>query len=515
VLVVLVNFSSLITAINVDSDAVVAPVIGKLLGGAPSGTQVLLGNHAWYEELWFLRATSGLPHYRQLWDVAPAGWSVLGLAVLSWAAWKALGAWAAAFTASALVCLGGGARFMFFTFNWHGLTAFHTILIAALLVWLVGRVERLQPWQLLLIALGAGVISAAPAAGDELFLYWALVPMLATTALLVWRARSPGYWRLLAVAVGVALVAEGGGALLRHAMRDHGWLNVPQHVSFIEPGALVSNLVLLVHSYLYLAGGQFFGSHTDFPGVTVFVSGALFLLALAAVVAELRRRTIAATPAPSPIEPQAARSFVYIVFWATSLAISSAAFVLSSATVDVNSSRFLLAGYIAFGALLPLLALRSRGWQASLVAGLCAFALIASYQIVRQPFAPQNRFPTAGTVNRLVRLAQSQRVTYGYASYWDAPDITWLSYFKLPVYPIEQCAPPNLTLCPFSQVRVSSWYAPRPHTRSMLIVDPQLQRQLVSAPDPALGKPDFTTTIGTLSVYIYPYDIAQRFHPAL
>jgi hypothetical protein len=509
--VVLVNFSSLITAINMDADAVIAPVMGQLLGGAQHGSLVLLGNHPWYEALLFLRVTSGLPDHRQLWDVAPAVWSIAGIAILAWSAWRALGAWSAALVASALVCAGSGGRFMFFTFDWRSLAALHTVLLGALLVWLVDAAERLRIWQLVLAALAAGAVSAAPMSEDPLFLYWAILPLLAASFLLVWRTRSRAHWRTLIVVVGIGIVAVLGGKLAHHVMFDHGWRAVPLPVSFVAPEALVKNVVLLIESYTYLAGGTFFEAHTDFVGTTLLLSALLLSSALVCLPLELRRRAVQAAPAPVALDRAASRRFAYVAFWASSLASTTTVFVLSSAPVDSGSARYLLAGYVAVGALLPLLAMRSRGWRASVTAGVCLFALIAAYQVVRQPFAPQNIFPGPQQTNALVRFARTEHVDYGYASYWDAPELTWLSYFKVKVYPVLQCAPPSLTICPFDLVRVDSWYKPRPKTSSMLVVDKGLLPILVSAPDPAFGKPRAITTIGDLDVYVYPYDIAARF----
>ena len=102
-LVVLGEFRSIIAQIYEDSDAAVAAVVGHLAGSAPAGARIVLGNHPWYEEYLFLRLTSGLPEYRQLWEVAPMLWSLLGLAVLGWSAWRALGRFAAMITVSALL----------------------------------------------------------------------------------------------------------------------------------------------------------------------------------------------------------------------------------------------------------------------------------------------------------------------------------------------------------------------------------------------------------------------------
>ncbi len=514
-ILLLANFSSIINAINMSADVVVAPVIGKLLGSAPSGSHVVLGNHPWYEELWLLRATAGLPGYRQLWDVAPAIFTLLGFGLLAWSTWRTLGGRAAAITLSALVCLGAGARSFFFVWDSHGLTALHTIFLGAVMVWLVPRVETMKLRWLVVVALVAGAISVAPATGDSLFLYWALVPMVLTAALLAWRTRERSYWLLLGVSAAIAVIALVGGAALHQAMENQGWLQTPFTVSFVAPQSLVSNLVLLMQGYLYLGGGEFFGSTTSFPAITVFVAGVLILASIFALLVELRRRAASAEPPVVAYAAVDARRFTYVGFWAFSLVTSSVAYALSTAPVNIFTSRFLLAGYIAIGALLPLLAARSRGWQVSVVTGLCAFALIASFQIARKPFAPQASWPGAQEANTLVRLARYEHVNYGYASYWDAADLTWLTYFKLKIYPINRCAVPNLPpeeLCEFNLGQIDSWYKPRPGTRSMLIIDPKLQPSLVPAADPAMGYPTNVTRVGNLEVLTYPYDIASHLH---
>ena len=114
---VVANFSAIITSINMDSDASDALVLAKLLGQAPAGSHVILGNRHYYEAFLLLRATAGLPFYRQLWEVAPMVFTLLSVGLLAWSTWQALGRFAALLTASALVCLGAFGRFTLFTFN--------------------------------------------------------------------------------------------------------------------------------------------------------------------------------------------------------------------------------------------------------------------------------------------------------------------------------------------------------------------------------------------------------------
>ena len=171
--------------------------------------------------------------------------------------------------------------------------------------------------------------------------------------------------------------------------------------------------------------------------------------------------------------------------------------MLSSAPIDSNSARYVLAGYVAVGALLPLLALRNHVWNVAVTAGVCAFALIASYQVIRNPFQPQLKFPTPQQAQALARFAKAEHVKYGYTGYWDAADLTWMSRFDVKVYPVSQCTSQKLAICPFN-IGISSWYKPRPNTNSMLVIDHGIQLQTVTAPSPGDGTPIASPRSATL-----------------
>jgi hypothetical protein len=180
-------------------------------------------------------------------------------------------------------------------------------------------------------------------------------------------------------------------------------------------------------------------------------------------------------------------------------------FLLTSAPVDVNGARYILAGYVAIAALLPLVVTRGFGWRLAVSAAVCVFAISAVYQATTQSFTNT----ALSQANLLARYARAQHVTYGFGDYWDADYITWTTRFKLRVYPVVECTPTH-GLCIFRTVYISSSYIPRRHTRSLLIVDPGQVAPTITAVDPALGTPIASTTIGSLSVYVFPYDIATK-----
>jgi hypothetical protein len=504
-IVVLTQFKSIITTIYLDSDTAAAPVLAHLAGGAPAGTQIVLGNHAYYEEFLFLRLTNGLPDFRQLWEVAPMLWSICGLGLLGWAAWRVFGRFPALLAVSALLCVGSFGRLVAFTFDWHGLTIVHTIVIGGVLVWIVPRAASLSWLRVVALAVVLGLIGVLPAASDQLFVFWALVPMVVTGFALAWRGAGPMRARMATFGVVAAVVSLVGGALVAHAMRSGGVTAFPFGYTLVPAASVVNNILLSFESYMYIAGGYFFGLGTSFSAWTVVASGVLALAAWVFVVVEVRRRVARAAPRMTSGDPQVGARFAYVVFWTTCLLVTTAVFLLTSAPVDVNGARYILAGYVAIAALLPLVVTHGLGWRLAVSAGVCVFAISAIYQATTQSFANT----ALSQANLLARYARQQHVTYGYGGYWDADYLTWTTRFKLQVYPVLECTPTH-GLCVFQTVHISSSYIPRPHTRSLLIVDPAQVAPTITALDPAFGRPISTTTIGSLIVYVFPYDIAAK-----
>lgn len=62
-----VRLPGVVTATNLDADAVSAPVIGQLFSSAPAHASVVLGEFGWYASLLFLLATKWLPSHREVW----------------------------------------------------------------------------------------------------------------------------------------------------------------------------------------------------------------------------------------------------------------------------------------------------------------------------------------------------------------------------------------------------------------------------------------------------------------
>lgn len=508
-IVVLAEFRSIITQIYLNSDSAAAPVLAHLAGEAPPGAQVVLGNHPYYEEYLFLRLTSGLPGYRQLWEVAPLLWSLAGLALLGWSTWRALGRGAALLTVSAVVCVGAFGRIVFVTFDWHGLSVVHTALTAAALVWLVPRAALLSWPRIVGLAVALGAVGVLPAASDRLFLYWALIPMVVTGLAIAWRGTGPVRARMVAFTLIAAAVALIGGALVAHAMRAGGVTSFPFAFTLVGPNSVVDNIVLAFESYMYIAGGYFFDRSISLSTWAVFVSGALTAIALVLVLVEVRRRAALAGPRAAG-DPQLGARFVHIVFWTACLVTTTVVYIGTSAPVDVTSGRYIVAGYVAIAALLPLLAARGLGWRLAVTAAVSVFALSAVYSMLQQSFADTGPTPSQAQANQLLRFARREGVSYGYAGYWDAIELTWATRFQLPVYPVDECQGATHGLCVFPTVHISSWYASPVAARTLLIVNPGQIGPTITGVDAAFGPAIASTTIGGFGVYVFPYNLDTK-----
>ena len=105
-------------------------------------------------------------------------------------------------------------------------------------------------------------------------------------------------------------------------------------------------------------------------------------------------------------------------------------------------------------------------------------------------------------------MAADEHLTVGYADYWDAAPIIWSTHFHLRAYPVQDCAP---NLCWSSLHMITSWYAPRPDKRTFLLTNSA--EPIPAAPMPNLGKASAVHQIGTITMYVYAYDIASRMMP--
>jgi hypothetical protein len=509
-LVVLVRLGHIIGVLYTDGDVASAPVIAALLSHAPSGRTVLLGQYPWYESLWFMRLTHGLPAYREIWEAAPIVFTAVGYGLLVACAWLCFGRTRALLVGALLAGTSAGLRKILFTLDFHGPLVVHDCVLLAALV-LVLCAPRLSAWATAALAVLTGAFTALGVASDKTMFIAAIAPFI-LTALLLWARTGRARERRAALfAIAVCVVAVVGGELALAAMHHDRVIPTAYTVSFVAVGRLAANLEIFLSAFTYLASGSFFGAPASGTSFLAFVAGTLGLAGLLAVARWLWRRApglCARVPWEEP--PRAAAGTAYILFWALVLICLTGGFLLSSSPTDTSSARYIAAGFVAVAALLPVLApIELRGARGALVLAITLFAMLALYFDIAEIDGTPTTYPTGGTVGEIERYLLAHGATRGYAPYWDAADVTWGTDLRIQAYPLARCATP-LGVCPMPLNQISSWYEPSGAHATFLLTDLTTISN-VPVPDP-FGTPVAQAIFGNVHVYVYDHDVAAALH---
>jgi hypothetical protein len=511
-LVILIKFNQLIAATYLNADAASAPVIGELFGGSPAHRGVFLGQMGWYSTLLFELATRWLPLHRQLWELAPYAMALASVALISWGAWKVAGRWAAAITGVLLLCAGPQTLTLLFALNDHSTTWFSLALLAATLVIFQTSPAWLRTWRAGLLVLLVGVIVGANAASDLLLLAAGVVPLLiaaaATWALRPGRASASAWWWMVA-----AILPTGISYWLTHWYAHHETVVIPPtvvHNRFAAAEALSGNFKLWWQSLMVLGNGNFFGLTLGFTSSLQLLC-ALLTLAAVALAARLAWRETAVAFAQRAARAEGISSvrIAWCCFWASSALLLSASFVFSSNPLDISSSRYLVGVIYAAAALAPLVAGARVVSRAAVVLATSIFAFTGVVSLLEnQATAPAAADAQYALYNQVVQLAASKHLKVGYSDYWDAAPLMWDTHFRLRVYPVQNCAS---NLCWFYLHMITSWYTPRPGVHTFLLSDSA--KPVPAEPMKNLGVPSAVYQLGTITMSVYPYDIASRMMP--
>ncbi len=501
VLVLLEQLPRLLGNLYLNADVASAPVIASLIGRAPSGRVVTLGEYTWFEPLWFMRATAGLPAHRLIWELAPVLFSLAGLALVVWASWRTLGAWAAAMTAGVLACIGTVLRYVYFAPDAHGSTMVNGALLGATLVFLARSPRR--PRTLALLAVPLAALMAAGAT-DLVLLVAGIVPFALAACALWLRTRSAEHARLALFAAAVSVAAAAGGALATHAMRADRIVHSPLlKLGFVEN--VNYNAEVLAKATSFLGSGYFFAARLSVQSALTFVAGALTLAAAGYVAVLLWRwaRTLAARPAPA--DAAAAAREIHLTYWGLVGTAVIAAFMLSSQPFDRWSARYLVGAFVALAVLLPALLGDRRGARSALAVAIAAFGLLAvNDHLQERESTYDNGEMSVAQAHDIEAVARSQHLRYGYAEFWQAAPLIWNSHLRLLAYPVDRC---HLRyMCPAAVHTISSWYEPRAHTRTFFV---QYSRSHANV-FPAAGPPVSEYRFGRLTMFVYDHDIAAQ-----
>jgi hypothetical protein len=516
VVVLAVHLRGIVQGIYLSSDVVSAPYIGELYGQAPPGADVVLGNFPWYTTLWFEQLTHGLPGHRAIWQLGPWIASLVGVGLVSWSTYRAAGRWAGMVVAVALGCAGPALLTYQFAASIHALTFVHVCLLGAFLVLCATRREGLvagRGGHAVLSVLLAGV-TAAGLASDKLLLFAGIVPFMVAGLVMGRGLAAPAGRRIAVSCVLIGAASLIGASLIGAAMEA---ADVRAHhfdIFYAGYEQFVPHAQTFLQGMAYLFNGDFGGQKPSFAA-DLTVACAVVLALAAAVAYRVGRRRLGAAISGGLDRPAGGVEAVrvaHVAFWTLAGSMLAITYVFSSLPVNQFTARYLLTVGYAIAALVPLAAVaRGAGARALVTLGVCVLVGGSILGHARGDIIQDNpsQFPTGTVSGPLLRLAQEEHIKYGYAGYWDAAPLTWQMGAKLQLYPVEMCGPPRM--CPFPFHKISSWYRPRPNTRTMLVVDHLQLNVGPREPGMSLGKPDRAVSIGQLTAYIYPYDIASRF----
>ncbi len=505
------QFSRLLAAVYLSADNAAGPVLGELYDGSGHHL-VILGHSSWFSTVLFERWTHWLPAHRQLWELAPYAMALCSVAFVSWGVWRIAGRWAGAATLAVMVCAGPSLLTILMVADDHSPTWFTLALIGAFLAVLELDVVSSSGW-LAVLAVVVGVLLGTNAESDVLLTISGAVPLLlavvGTWVLYPGRRTARAVWFAVASVI-VALVA---GLIVHGIMRHDDVISAHDtKISTLAGAEAVGmNFKLWWQSLAVLGNGDFFGLSVGFTALIAFACAAITLTSIFLVPRIAHRDLVHAVEerhGGPHTAGRAARS-AWCLFWASSAVLLSVAFVFSAGPEDLTSNRYLVGVIYAAAALVPMLGLRSLLLRVIVTGGATLYAFAGCLALAQERIGPPAS-PTDPIAAAVANIAKAEHMSIGYAGYWDASPITWATHFRVKVFPVGNCG--NQRLCGFELAIDTAWYTPRPRIHTFLLVDPAYSAAYPLSPTPDLGRPIAAHQIGSITMYVYPYDIASRLY---
>jgi len=276
----------------------------------------------------------------------------------------------------------------------------------------------------------------------------------------------------------------------------------PFSITFASSEAIATNVRDWWQSVALLGNGSFFGEAVTPVTVLSAICATLSVLTILLIPRwtwrHLKDRSM------SNHEGGGALS-AYLVFWAGSVVLVSAAFIFSSLPVETQTSRYLTSLPFAAAAIVPVFARRGTLARAAVILGTAIFAFTSARSLLTGDLISQpTEGPTPQVAREIATVAERLGATEGYAQYWDAAPLTWSSDFRIRAYPVFACR--RSPMCPGPLNFIASWYQPHPEVRSFLVTD---STQELYVPPRELGRAFATYTFGTVTMRVYDYDITS------
>ncbi len=502
-IVLLAQLRGLIHALYRIPDAATPEVLAALSAHAGPGRVVILGNYHFYETWWLETATRGLPGHWEIWEALPFVIAFIGIALMAWAAWRTLGAFAALVTTTVMLALGDAMREYLFTPATHGYAIAHGALVVATVVFLFERAGRGRLTWRWLWGLGIPLAAlSAVGATDQVFEFVFLPSLALAGCVLWWRHPGLAQRELAAFCIAVCVVAILGAQLLDRLMSSEHVINSFFPLTFVAPTSLFSNLQITIISLAHLGGGSFFGEPLKGTKLLVFAVGLIALVAVLLVLRLAWRYAKSLDDRRSAMPPS--RDF-YLAFWMLVVILSIASYVLTSLPVNEQTARYMPGVYAGTAALLPALAGRRAVQRAVLAGAVALFAtLIAVNHLIEGTPAGDAASPPPQTSSAMLHFVREHGAQHGYAAYEVAPVATAQTRAALKAYPVFPC---GVSLCPVPWAQISTWYTPQGNVPTFLITSSMTPP---SSPPASWGLPAALEHFGPYTVFIYGHDIAAN-----
>jgi hypothetical protein len=493
-----------------DSDAASGPVLGAAAAGPDHGT-ILLAHVSWYPQLWFYTLTHALPFHRLLWEAMPLVMAIAGAAAIAAVSWRLVGRWAALVSLLIALCVGPHMLLDYALPTGHGTAYLATPLLGALLVALLLGLARRPVFAGLLVALALAITAGCLSADREVAIT-ALVPLVVAAAAVAFHARGRDTALLACGAVAFVAAAVALWAGIHAAMTAAGVIAIPMPIGVARYPEFAPHARLLVRSLLLLeGGGPISGSAVGLDGLRGLLVAPLILGGAATVIAA------GATTGWRALRPLASRgdaehlaATAWVTYWGASVVALCVSWICSDIVTDVWNMRYLPPIILGVAAVIPLLAARRRSGPALALGAAAVLAGVGAYGLARGEITVDPSLPTRADAAEIARVARQDGVTRGYAHYWNAANVTWLSDFAVHVAPVGFCAQ---RLCAADLHQAAGWYRPKPDTPTFVLTAPR-RHGLVSLP-PGLGRPTRVRRLRGFTMYEFPYDVASRLVPGV
>jgi hypothetical protein len=473
-----------------------------------TGGDTVLATTGSYVQIWFGLLTAHLPLHRQLWEIMPTLLFVATALVVGWSVARLAGRRAGVLAALMAFVVSPAAVVIFISPVSHNVVYPCTALLGAYLVWLSlgeGRGRAVVYGVPALAAIVLGVCLSS----DLLLATTGVIP-LALTAIVAClrrdrRSRVVGFTALATVVVALPVARLTSITMSSWGIKTHA----PSHE--VAPLSWLS-----LHGRLLFAGFKrlfngYLGPGTPDTleaalGVACVVAMVLALLALLVLgVRSLISLVWSGWRAGGATTPTELATGLHVIFWVSSALTACGAFALS-VLVDSEHEAYYATAILSVAAVVPLL-LRSRSpvrWLIPIGVSIYFIGSIVGLTNYDPPVVPLNHYEA-----QVVKLARANHATAGYAGYWDASSLTWMSHERVTSRPVFPCQNPGgANICIFPQETVASWYVPQQRHTFLLVEAKEL------LPPEGLGPPLKTYEFGPEVMYIYPYDIASRIGPS-